>query len=68
MYVGYNKIYCVSGSVYGRTLAFEVNKELKKFTTKQTFQKTLTGFIQFIREANGECDILHIVEAPLMEQ
>lgn len=61
MYVGYNTIYCVYGKVFGDTVEFDQSK----FPTKQTFKETKTGFIQFIREANGVCDILRIVEHEL---
>lgn len=62
MYVGYNKIFTVRGSVYGDTLRIESEGEPIRLPlqTKQTTKKT--GYIQFIRKANGVCEILHIVE------
>lgn len=63
MYVGYNKVYTVYGKVYGDTLLI-VESEAK-LPTKQHFKQNKTGFIQFVREANGVCDILRIVEHEL---
>ena len=59
MYIGYNRIYCVCGKVVGDTL---ITEDQLKLPIKQNFEKSKTGFIQFIREASGVCDILRIVE------
>lgn len=62
MYIGYNTIYTVYGKLFGDTLLIDTCK----FPIKQKFnKKTKTGFIQFIREPNGVCNILHIVEHEL---
>lgn len=63
MYVGYNTIYTVYGKVFGDTL-MTTEPELR-LPTKQRFKETKTGFIKFIREASGVCNILHIVERNL---
>ncbi len=65
MYVGYNKVYTVYGKVYGDTLLIIEPTENLKFPTKQKNLTKKQGFIQFIREANGVCDILRIVEHEL---
>lgn len=64
MYVGYNTIYTVYGKVFGDTL-MTTEPELIRLPTKQRFKETKTGFIKFIREASGVCNILHIVERNL---
>jgi len=62
-FLGYGVIYTVYGSVFGNTLQFE----LRKYPTKQHFNQQKTGFIQFIRESNGECNILRVLETPLVK-
>lgn len=62
MYGGFNTIYCVYGSVFDTTLSFVENGKVVKLPTKQHFLNKQTGFIQFIREANGVCKVLRIVK------
>lgn len=65
MYGGYNTLYCVYGSVSGTTLSFQEDGKTIKLPIKQHFLNKKTGFIQFIREANGVCKVLRIVEHEL---
>lgn len=65
MYVGYNKVYTVYGKVYGDTLLIIEPTKEAKFPTKQKNLTKKQGFIQFIREANGVCNILRVVEHEL---
>lgn len=58
----YCTIMTVKGEVYGNTLSFVEKDKAYKFETKQKNLSRKKGFIQFIREANGVCDILRIVE------
>lgn len=62
MYVGYNKIFTVYGSVYGDTLLIESEGTPIRLPLQKKLKTKKTGYIQFIRKANGVCEILHIVE------
>lgn len=60
MYIPINKIITVKGYVFGDTL---VDGETNvKLPTKQKFKTKKSGYIQFIRNGDGVCDILQIVE------
>ena len=60
MYIPINKIITVKGYVFGDTL---VDCETGvKLPTKQKKFKKKSGYIQFIRNGDGVCEILRIVE------
>ena len=60
MYIPINKSITVKGYVFGDTLVdIEANIKLP---TKQKFITKKSGFIQFIRNGDGVCKILRIVE------
>ena len=60
MYIPINKIITVKGYVFGDTL---VDSETGvKLPTKQKFETKKSGYIQFIRNGDGVCEILQIVE------
>lgn len=62
MYIPYKKVLTVYGSLYGQTLNTVYKEKVIKLPTKTKFTRTITGFINFIREANGECIILRVLE------
>lgn len=60
MYIPINKIITVKGYVFGDTLVdIEANIKLP---TKQKFITKKSGYIQFIRNGDGVCKILRIME------
>ncbi len=60
MYIPINKIITVKGYVFGDTL---VDSETGvKLPTKQKLKTKKSGYIQFIRNGDGVCEILRIVE------
>lgn len=60
MYIPINKIITVKGYVFGDTL---VDCDTKvKLPLSQKIQNKKIGFIQFIRNGDGVCKILRIVE------
>ena len=63
LYVGYNTVYCVYGSLFNDTIQFSWNGKTFKFTTNQLIKNEQKGYIQFIRQANGVCKILRFVES-----
>lgn len=63
MYIPIGKIVCVKGKIFDDTLLIEVDDDTTlKLPIKQKIQTTKSGFIQFIRDGNGVCKILRIVE------
>lgn len=60
MYIPYNKILTVKGYVFGDTLvAYDENVKLPLL---QKINSKKSGYIQFIRNGDGVCKILRIVE------
>lgn len=60
MYIPINEIITVKGCVFGDTLLDETTGV--RLPTKQKFITKKSGFIQFIRNGDGVCEILRIVE------
>ena len=59
MYIPIGKVLTIKGCVFDETLVdFESNVKLP---TKQKFNQK-SGYIKFIRNGDGVCDILQIVE------
>ena len=60
MYIPIGKVLTVKGYVFNDTL---VDSETGvKLPIKQKIQSKKSGYIQFIRNGDGVCDILQIVE------
>lgn len=61
MYIPIGKICTVKGFCIADTLV-DVDNDVK-LPTKQRFNQQISGFIMFIRNGDGVCDILKIVKA-----
>lgn len=60
MYIPIGKILTIKGCVFDETLVDFENGV--KLPIKQKIQSKKSGYIQFIRNGDGVCDILRIVE------
>lgn len=60
MYIPLGKILTIRGEVFDETL---VDLDTRaKLPTKQKFKQKKSGYIKFIRNGDGVCDILQIVD------
>lgn len=60
MYIPIGKILTIKGYVFDDTLVDE--KTNCKLPTKQKFKTKKSGFINFIRNGDGVCEILQIMD------
>lgn len=60
MYVPIGRILTVKGWVYLDTLCDE--EQQRKYPTKQNYPSKIGGYVNFIKDGNGVCDILQICE------
>lgn len=60
MYIPLGEILTIRGEVFDETLV-DLDTETK-LPTKQKFKTKKSGYIKFIRNGDGVCDILQIVD------